>query len=312
MALHNTQCPHCFTTYVISDEQLRVSEGMVRCGTCRERFQARILTEQNQTPRFDPREAFIEPLSEDSETLSATKELLDSAPLEISFANPHTESEMSINLGEASIADSIQSEMSVDIDDDSPATANDTKRLSAEAMLANIRAKQRRQLDLKEQAKQQTLQKEADSKPQTPGLSLPEADLSKAKASTPAQHRGAQQPRTSPTFSTQQTSSDIAKPSTAASLSTNLASSNSSSILPSEVDKEALIDQVDSLVDNKLLNTSGSTKAVDTKPNGSRLSDTQEIGQGELETPFQLDRKPNPKLVCKNRNTPKQAINNIA
>jgi len=88
MALHKTQCPHCFTNYVISEEQYRVSEGMVRCGTCRERFQVN-LTDSQQTPRFDPRKAFIEPISEDipSRPIHEPEE-----PREIEFADPHTES----------------------------------------------------------------------------------------------------------------------------------------------------------------------------------------------------------------------------
>ncbi|GHA18324.1 hypothetical protein GCM10008090_29890 [Arenicella chitinivorans] len=89
MGLNKTQCPHCFTTYVISDEQFRVSEGMVRCGTCRERFQARLIDASISVPKFDPRGAFIEPISEDTPDTQDT-----SAPetMEIEFADPHTES----------------------------------------------------------------------------------------------------------------------------------------------------------------------------------------------------------------------------
>ncbi|GAA6136725.1 DUF3426 domain-containing protein [Arenicella sp. 4NH20-0111] len=64
MAFHTTQCPHCFTDYTISDEQYRTSEGMVRCGTCREQFKARLIDSTLETPKFDPRDTFIEPLSE--------------------------------------------------------------------------------------------------------------------------------------------------------------------------------------------------------------------------------------------------------
>lgn len=64
MVFHNTQCPHCFTDYTISEEQYRTSEGMVRCGTCREQFRARLVDGSIETPKFDPRDVFIEPLSE--------------------------------------------------------------------------------------------------------------------------------------------------------------------------------------------------------------------------------------------------------
>ena len=63
MAFHNIQCPHCFTDYTISDERYKATEGVMRCGTCREQFKAILITE-NETPKFDPREVFIEPLSE--------------------------------------------------------------------------------------------------------------------------------------------------------------------------------------------------------------------------------------------------------
>lgn len=89
MGLNKTQCPHCFTTYVISDEQFRVSEGMVRCGTCRERFQARLIDASIEVPKFDPRDAFIEPISED---VSDSQDIAAPQTMEIEFADPHTES----------------------------------------------------------------------------------------------------------------------------------------------------------------------------------------------------------------------------
>ena len=114
MALHNTQCPHCFTTYVISDEQLRVSEGVVRCGTCRERFQARIIKEDTEATHFDPREAFIEPLTDQLDSPSQTAANADSEPQDYSFADVHTESE------KGSIGDKLDSEMSIDVDQNAP------------------------------------------------------------------------------------------------------------------------------------------------------------------------------------------------
>ncbi len=63
MAFHNIQCPHCFTDYTISDARYRANDGVMRCGTCREQFKAILVTE-DQTPKFDPRDVFIEPLSE--------------------------------------------------------------------------------------------------------------------------------------------------------------------------------------------------------------------------------------------------------
>jgi len=60
--MNNIQCPHCYTSYAISDEQLRLSKGVVRCGACLERFNAHDQPKPEK-PVFDPRDAFIEPLS---------------------------------------------------------------------------------------------------------------------------------------------------------------------------------------------------------------------------------------------------------
>ncbi|RBP53644.1 zinc-ribbon and DUF3426 domain-containing protein [Arenicella xantha] len=112
MGLNKTQCPHCFTTYVISDEQFRVSEGMVRCGTCRERFQARLISASPNKPRFDPREAFIEPLSEEPAPPPTTPTPFIT---DIKFTDPHTESDpASTAFTNFSIEESVHSEPSAD------------------------------------------------------------------------------------------------------------------------------------------------------------------------------------------------------
>lgn len=43
--MNRTQCPRCFTIFIISDEQIRASKGTVRCGNCRERFHVSLLGE---------------------------------------------------------------------------------------------------------------------------------------------------------------------------------------------------------------------------------------------------------------------------
>ena len=60
--MNKTQCPNCLTDYTISDEQLRLSQGKVRCGKCLEQFDAYAELNKEKTV-FDPRSAFIEPLS---------------------------------------------------------------------------------------------------------------------------------------------------------------------------------------------------------------------------------------------------------
>lgn len=81
--MNKTQCPHCFTIYVISDEQFRLSQGMVRCGTCRERFQAKLLTAEG-SPEFNSDKAFIEPLSDEDETSDVREDFIPKAS-EIEF-----------------------------------------------------------------------------------------------------------------------------------------------------------------------------------------------------------------------------------
>ncbi len=71
MPFYTTQCPRCFTDYVISDQQYHAAEGMVRCGTCREHFKGRILEGEPETPKFDPRKVFIEPLSSSNDETEA-------------------------------------------------------------------------------------------------------------------------------------------------------------------------------------------------------------------------------------------------
>jgi len=101
--MNKTQCPHCFTVYVISDEQLRVSQGMVRCGTCRERFQAQVL-HTGDSPKFDPRNVFIEPISEqDDETVARVAEIIKQAAVvdfKLDDFDNNLNSELSIEIEE--------------------------------------------------------------------------------------------------------------------------------------------------------------------------------------------------------------------
>jgi len=255
MALHNTQCPHCFTTYVISDEQLRVSEGMVRCGTCRERFQARLIQSEEETPRFDPREAFIEPLTDedDSKRQAAAKILEEANPQEFSFADPHTDTESSISLSD--VSESVNSDLSLDIDDDAPSTPVNSNQLSAEEMLANIRAKQQRQQE--QQNKQDELRSPSTAKPVAP-----------------------ETPQHSPETSQQKTEQqELALPIN--NVVTSPSNTDNQIKHTDNQAKEALIDQVDTLVENKLMNTSAVLARSAVTPS-----------KAEPEAPFQLDRKP--------------------
>ncbi|MGK0374348.1 MAG: putative Zn finger-like uncharacterized protein [Arenicella sp.] len=260
MALHNTQCPHCFTTYVISDEQLRVSEGMVRCGTCRERFQARILNAETETPRFDPREAFIEPLTEELVEQQQRSEAIAEAqaePQEFTFADPHTESEKNISLSDATVSASLNSEMSLDIDHDAPVTSVHSSQLSATEMLANIRAKHALIEELREIEKSTA---NADNDAGDTATSDVNQKTGQHELALPINQPSIIQPR-----------NRVDAP------------SESSADEDRTSSKELLIDQVDTLVNNKLVSTS-SIKATTKKSN----LNTDDIADDR----FQLDRKP--------------------
>lgn len=244
MSLHNTQCPHCFTTYVISDEQFRVSEGMVRCGTCRERFQARFLKEETSTPKFDPSEAFIEPLSADAEQINRPEA---EGSDQIIFINSENDTVSNIQLAsfEDNISNSINSDLSLEIDDNAPITPVDSSKLSAEEMLANIRTKQAREKEQKEFIKQQE-------------LSLPTTNSDQFSDSFQAIH---DLERTESYAATP--SIEIINPSEAIVSVTKSNSVNKATLDSSA--RDSLINQVDSLVDTKLaqssLLASGAAKA---------------------------------------------------
>lgn len=249
MALHNTQCPHCFTTYVISDEQLRVSEGAVRCGTCRERFQARIIKEDAEATRFDPREAFIEPLTDQLDSSSQAADNADSEPQDYSFANLHTESE------KGSIGDNFYTEMSIDIDQNAPVSKAEIDQLSAAEMLAKLNAN-RSVAEKREQARKAIKERRLGNtatgaiNPKTGQHELP----------LPRDERRSANPK-----------GRIKPPVRRNSSATETRN------------KEALIDQVDSLVDNKLANTS---------ENKAAAHKVKQTNAGKSNRPFQLDRKP--------------------
>ena len=185
--MNRTQCPHCFTVYVISDDQMRASEGMVRCGTCQERFQARLMTPEG-APRFDPNRAFIEPLSDQYPAETPRSSKFDEDPTEIVFSEITSNPEVhpissAFTVDRYDFDNNLNSELSIEIHDDA-AELNDPEDLAR-----------------LEQAIQQELE-------------------------LPSKH--------------QETESHLEQP---------------SSVQAKQIEQSALIDQVDSLVQNKLLDT---------------------------------------------------------
>ncbi|MFT5572025.1 MAG: putative Zn finger-like uncharacterized protein [Cryomorphaceae bacterium] len=127
--MNKTQCPYCFTVYVISDEQMLAPEGMVRCGTCRERFQAQLMTPEG-VQQFDSTQAFIEPLSDVMPTDKLSPEDFIEDPTGLEF----TEITSSPSLGSVppvfsiknyDFSDSLSSELSIEINDEGELTDPD-------------------------------------------------------------------------------------------------------------------------------------------------------------------------------------------
>lgn len=118
--MNKTQCPHCFTVYVISDAQLEQSQGMVRCGTCRERFEATLLN-ANPPPRTDFSESFIEPLSEAEGSGVDIDDFIGDPP-SFSFKQIDSSTEQAdssfLSSAQQGLEGNLNSELSIEIEDD--------------------------------------------------------------------------------------------------------------------------------------------------------------------------------------------------
>lgn len=271
MALHTTQCPHCFTTYVISDEQLRVSEGMVRCGSCRERFEARLVDLNAETTRFDPRETFIEPLTEERNAeLERAKQqaIRDQARLDEKERQAKIEQERLYSA-------SRQKTENIDLDFDS-------RVLSVNKLLENIKAKEKR--DAEEAAQRAAFEAAAEN--------IDFEKLAREKTAKAEKEELEKKVRLIGYSSTnsEQVEFDLASSETPPTKSQTAASNevvedkgeeNKSDLQPAKqkVSKESLIEQVDSLVDDKL----NSAKQTSTT-NDQALDE-------EIIAPFELDQK---------------------
>ena len=232
MALHTTQCPHCFTTYVISDEQLRVSEGMVRCGSCRERFEARIIDPNKQeAPKFNPQETFIEPLTEEVEAElklaeKRAEEELKARKLQEIREQAQREEEQRQAKIEKERAASISK-----IEQDSIDINFDSRQLSVNDLLENIKAKEQREAEMAEQ------NAAFEASASTIDFNQVAIDEAKLKEQVEFENSielvGYDQNRNAPEEVEQQSTDDTTK--------------------HDEQNKEDLIEQVDSLVEDKLL-----------------------------------------------------------
>ncbi len=71
-----TQCPHCYTSFRVANDQLKLHAGMVRCGACKQTFNGiEHLLEPGQAPRTPP--------------LPTTETVKDSTAAEISTPASH-------------------------------------------------------------------------------------------------------------------------------------------------------------------------------------------------------------------------------
>ncbi|MEK9803730.1 MAG: zinc-ribbon domain-containing protein, partial [Curvibacter sp.] len=53
-----TRCPACRTMFKVVPDQLKISEGWVRCGKCEEIFDARVSLQEQVAPAEEPAPAF--------------------------------------------------------------------------------------------------------------------------------------------------------------------------------------------------------------------------------------------------------------
>ncbi len=270
MALHNTQCPHCFTTYVISDEQLRVSEGMVRCGSCRERFEARLIDLNAEAPRFDPRETFIEPLTEErnAERERAEQQAIrDQARLEEKARQAKIEQERLYSASKLKTED-------IDLDFDS-------RVLSVDKLLENIKAKEKRDAEEAEQraafeAAAENIDFEKLARERAEKIEKEELEK-KVKLIGYKSNSSEQAELDLPSSGTPLTESKTSTDSKA--LEDTAPFSEEKPVIKEQVSKESLIEQVDSLVDDKL-NSVKQASALNQKPQDEPIAE-----------PFELDRK---------------------
>jgi len=258
MALNRTQCPHCFTTYLITEEQYRVSGGMVRCGTCRERFQARIIESQD-APKFDPRKAFIEPISEQENDLPAH---IHEGPRDYEFAESHENNNenQTAETVLSELEESINSELTIEFEDDAPVTPASPEELETERILANIRARNIDRIPAtdirvdRDSDKKDTADPALNEHVSQHELSLP--DRSDNDSKRPTQHD-----RIEPKIETPETS-----------------------VTRNTAEDEELIDEVDQLIEDKILSTS--------EPSEFTEPDEPVTAQSETDIVFNLDKRP--------------------
>ena len=131
---NKTQCPNCLTIYVITDEQYQKSKGKVRCGTCRQPFYATFLaddqapssnaddapTRKEQTPKTEVNqtsETSWAPIRRSRE--KSSESVTDSAAPKAKKSTPPT-SDSTFD-SEVGLEDNLNSELSIDISENSEA-----------------------------------------------------------------------------------------------------------------------------------------------------------------------------------------------
>ncbi|NND82570.1 MAG: DUF3426 domain-containing protein [Gammaproteobacteria bacterium] len=119
-----TRCPHCFAVYSISDEQYDDGKGVVRCGTCRERFTPKLI-EDADAAEIDPQQLEIEPISESSS---------DEPAVDIDTI---VEREITVQEYEFNLEDNIQSELSIQMREEEDAAKHPKEEATTEFELKN-------------------------------------------------------------------------------------------------------------------------------------------------------------------------------
>ncbi len=119
-----TRCPACGTMFKVVPDQLRISEGWVRCGHCSEVFDASANLQQDAVPAGDPGAAAA-PERADAQYEDAAEDAYDDE-------SRHEAAEQPAQLPEPS-DEEFASSLNTELDEALPSEAPDSEQLAAEA-----------------------------------------------------------------------------------------------------------------------------------------------------------------------------------
>ncbi len=156
-----TQCPHCYTSFRVANDQLKLYAGMVRCGACKQTFNGiEHLIPPGSTPKHAPEPA------------------LDLAPIPVAEQPPTSEQE---EIAVSAPIEPAQPDLAntSDQDADQDADQHDDLESNLRALLQEIKVRQQDEEDTAEQSSETTMPAEpiaqASAEPPAPDNAAEEA-----------------------------------------------------------------------------------------------------------------------------------------